>query len=132
MEERQKKQLGDHLPLLVFIILYFIFQSFDWMEATKFIGAAFFGIITFFGMAAKFREEHKEEIDTPKLNFYIGLLTLLFIAIFLHGFLHWNRMLSYNLRFAFFFVLILFYFIALFGAMRKLSLYKQMLTTRKK
>ncbi len=131
MEERQRKQLIEMLPVWGFVLFYFIFQTIDWMEVTRFIWASLIGVMIFFVMAAKFREEYGDKIQTPKLNFFTALLTILFVLIFASGFLHWNRLVSYNLRNVLLFVSILVYFIILFRSIRVLKDYKTMVENKK-
>ena len=114
------------LPVLTFIGSYFLFHLFDWMEATQFILAVLVSLLTYFMMVADFKAEYKEKMDLSKLNFFTGLLTILFIMIFLHGFLHWYRMIAFNHRMILLFALLLIYITILFRAIRTLTLLKSM------
>ena len=114
------------LPVWTFIITYFVLHLFDWMEATQFVIAVFISLLTLFVMIADFKEENKDKLQFTKLNLYVGVLTFLFIVIFLSGFLHWNRMIDISYRMAILFSLILIYFIILFRAIRVLAYYKSM------
>lgn len=128
MEKEQKKKLMDNLPLLVFIIIYFLLHLLtDWMEVTQFIIATFLSVLTFGLMVHDYKDEHKDKKHTHnKLNFFVGLLSIIFVIIFLSGFLHWNRMVSLSYRMGSLFFLLLLYFVLLFRAMRTLSSIRMM------
>ena len=127
MDEKQKKKLLELLPVLAFIAAYFTMQLFDWMQVTQVIVAMLISLLTFFFMAADLKEEGDNPERFKTLNFYIGLLSFLFVIFFLHGFLHWNRMIPNNYRMGIMFLLILVYLIALFRAIRILAYTKEMM-----
>ncbi|HGY54535.1 MAG TPA: hypothetical protein ENK44_02420 [Caldithrix abyssi] len=124
MEQQQKQKLIEMAPILVFIAVFFITNFFDWMDVSKFIWAMLAGTATFFVMAADFKEGLKEKKNLKDLDVYVAVLTGLFILFFLHGFLHWYRVLSIFLRNGLMFVLLLIYFIVMFRAIRVLAQYK--------
>ena len=124
MDKQQNNKLMDMLPVLTFIISFFIFELFDWMAATKFILAVLISVVTFFIMVSDFKEEYKNPEQLKKLNYFVGLLTFLFVLIFLNGFLHWNRMIPIYQRMGILLGLVLIYFIILFRAVRLLANYK--------
>jgi len=120
------------LPALVFIGSYFIFHLFDWSEATQTIFAVFFSLLTFFFLTADLKTEHKDKkINFQKLNFFTGLLSLLFLIIFFQGFLHWRSMISLGYRMAVQYGLLLIYFIVLFRAMHVFLQLKTMAENKK-
>ena len=83
-------------------------------------------------MAADFKEGLQEKKNLKDLNFYVGLLTGMFILFFLHAFLHWYRILSIFMRNGLMFLLLLIYFIIMFRAIRILSQYKTMFNQSKR
>lgn len=121
MEDRQKQKLFEMAPVLAFILIYFVVQMFDWMKVTQFIIAMFISLVSYFVMVTDLKEKVEETSAFKNLSFYIGMLTLIFILFFLHGFLHWNRMVSMTLRNGALFVLLFIYFFILFRAIRKLA-----------
>ena len=127
MDKKQENKVFQMLPVLVFIGSYFIFHLFDWTEATQTILAVFVCLFSFFFLAADLKIEHKDKkIDFSKINFYSGILTLIFLLIFLQGFLHWRGMVSLGYRMLVQYGLLLIYFIFLFRAMNVLMQLKSM------
>lgn len=133
MDKKQENKLFQMLPVLVFIGSYFIFHLFDWSETTQTILAVFLCLLSFFFLAADLKIEHKDKgINFQKLNFYSGVLTLIFLLIFLQGFLHWRGMISLTYRMLVQYGLLLVYFIFLFRAMNVLMQFKMMAESKKK
>lgn len=125
------KNLMEILPVLTFIGSYFLFHLFDWMEATQFILATMVSLGTYFVMVSDFKVKNKDtDADFKGLNFYVGLLTLLALIIFLHGFLHWYRMVSFTLRMSVLFGLLLAYMVVLFRALRIFNDLKNMIAQK--
>ena len=60
MEAQQKAKLYDILPVITFIVSYFILHLFDWMEATQLLIAALIGSLTMFAMISEFKDENKD------------------------------------------------------------------------
>jgi len=134
METTQQNKLFEMAPILVFIIAYFIFHLFSWSEATQTILAVFFSLLSFFVLASDFKSELKDKkikLDVNKLNYFSGLLTVIFLLLFAQGFLHWKSLLPLGYRMAIQYLLLLIYFIAAFRAMRVLISYKRMAETKK-
>ncbi|GEM_PF-1831276 len=125
MYSDQKEKIMDSLPILAFVVSYFFFHVFHWMEATQVIWAALVGLLTYLALATDFKMDHKN-LNFKRLNFYSGLLTALFIIMFLQGFVHWKRMLPLGWRMGILFLLVLIYFIFLLRAMRVLSYFRLM------
>ena len=132
MEQKQKQKLIEMAPILIFIGIFFITNMLDWMDVTKFVWAMFAGTLTFYVMAADFKEGLQEKKNLKDLNFYVGLLTGMFILFFLHAFLHWYRILSIFMRNGLMFLLLLVYFVIMFRAIRILSQYKTMFNQPKR
>lgn len=118
MDTHQKEKLFQMIPILAFVGGYFFFHLFDWMEVSQVIGATWVSTLSFLFLAADLKMEHKGKAQFGKLNFYSGLLTLIAILIFLHGFLHWNRLLSRGYRVGTLITLLVFFFFAIFRGMR--------------
>ena len=132
MEKKQENKLYQMLPVLVYIGSYFIFHLFDWTEATQTILAVLFSLFSFFFIAADVKMEHKDKkINFQKVNFFNGLLSFIFLLIFLQGFLHWRSMISLGYRMTIQYVLLLIYFIFLFRAMNVLLQLKKMAENKK-
>lgn len=124
MEAEQKAKLYDSLPIISFIISYFILHLFDWMEATQLLIASIIGGFTMFAMISECKDENKDKIrksDIKNLNFYVGVLSFLIILFLVNGIMHWNRMIDYDYRMGILFFLVLVYLIILFRAVRILS-----------
>jgi len=126
MEQQQKQKLIEMAPVLAFIAVFFITNLFDWMEVTKFVWAMLAGTLTFFVMAADFKESLQEKKNLKDLNLYVAVLTGMSVLFFIHGFLHWHRLSSIFMRNGLMFVLLLVYFIVMFRAIRILTRYKSM------
>ena len=63
MEAEQKAKLYDSLPVITFIISYFILHLFDWMEATQLLIAAIVGSLTMFAMISECKDENKNTLS---------------------------------------------------------------------
>jgi Kef-type K+ transport system membrane component KefB len=124
MEPNQKKKLYDMLPVITFIASYFIFQLFDWMDATQFLFAMLVSILTYAALVSDFKEEVKDKKKHKQLNFYIGILTLLFIVMIGIAIIHWSRWIPSTYRMAIMFLEILVFFVVMFRAIRVLSDFK--------
>jgi len=116
--------LDDLLPLLTLFISFFIFHQFNWTEATNLILAVLVSMITFGLMIGNFYMDHPR-MNLRKLYIWIAVLCVLFILIYFHGYLHWNRMVSIEIRMTIFFVLTVLYVIALFRAIHVLRNLKE-------
>jgi hypothetical protein len=124
MEAQQKAKFYEMLPVITFIISYFILHLFDWMEATQLLISAIIGGLTMFAMISEFKDEYKDKlrkVDLKSLNFYVGLLSIFIIILLINGILHWNRMIDYSYRMGLLFILMLIYLIILFRMIRVLS-----------
>jgi len=126
MEPNQRKKLYDMLPVITFIITYFFLHLFDWMEATQFLIAILVSNLTYFAMVSEYKEEVKDKTKHKKLNYYVGLLSLMFILILVNGIIHWNRLIHINYRMGLLFALVLVFFIILFRAIRVLADFKEL------
>jgi len=126
MEPNQRKKLYDMLPVITFIITYFFLHLFDWMEATQFLIAILVSNLTYFAMVSEYKEEVKDKTKHRKLNYYVGLLSLMFILILVNGIIHWNRLIHINYRMGLLFALVLVFFIILFRAIRVLADFKEL------
>ena len=62
MEAKQKAKLYDSLPIITFIVSYFLLHLFDWMEATQLLIAAIIGSLTMFAMISECKDEYKDKI----------------------------------------------------------------------
>lgn len=124
MEQNQRTKLYNMLPLVTFIISYFVFHLFDWMEATQLLWAALISILTYGAMVSEFKEEVKNPQQHAKLNFYVGLLSLVFVFLLINAFIHWNRLIAGDYRFALLILLALIFFVVLFRAIRILAEFK--------
>ena len=132
MDKKQKKKLFEMMPVLVFIGSYFILHLFDWSEATITILAVFCSMISILFIVTDFKVENKEKkIDFRNLNFLVAALSLIFILIFLQGFLHWRSVISFGYRMTIMYGLLLVYFITIFRIMSVLSHLKAILNGRK-
>jgi len=131
--ENQKQKFIEFLPIFSYLVVYFLLQSFDWMEATKIILGIVASLLTFFVMSSLTKEDHElsgEQIR--RLNFQIGLLSLLFLLLFASGFLAWYRMVSNLWRNGILFSLLLIYLVVLFRSMRILAEVKENSKLKKK
>ena len=126
MEPNQRKKLYDMLPVITFIITYFLLHLFDWMEATQFLIAILVSNLTYFALVSEYKDEVKDKTKYKKLNYYVGLLSLMFILILVNGIIHWNRLIHINYRMGLLFVLVLVFFIIMFRAIRVLADYKEL------
>ena len=126
MEPNQRKKLYDMLPVITFIITYFLLHLFDWMEATQFLIAILVSNLTYFAMVSEYKDEVKDKTKYKKLNYYVGLLSLMFILILVNGIIHWNRLIHINYRMGLLFVLVLVFFIIMFRAIRVLADFKEL------
>jgi Kef-type K+ transport system membrane component KefB len=124
MEPNQKKKLYDMLPVITFIVSYFIFQLFDWMDATQFLFAMLVSILTYAALVSDFKEEDKDKRKHKRLNFYIGILTLVFFVMIGIAIIHWNRWIPSTYRMVILFLDVLVFFIVMFRAIRVLSEFK--------
>jgi len=112
------------LPVIIFIISYFILHLFDWMEATQLLIAATLGSLTMFAMISEWKEENKDKIrkaDFKNINFYVGVLSILLLLFLINGIMHWNRMVDFAYRMGSLFFLVLIYIIVLFRSIRILA-----------
>ncbi|MGD9488249.1 MAG: hypothetical protein AB7W47_09525 [Calditrichaceae bacterium] len=134
MQEQENKQsLYEFIPILTFVISFFIFEIFDWMVATKFILAVMLSLVAFIIMMLELKQEKRiKPIQAGKLHFYTGLLSFIAILIFFSGFLHWYKMISNFSRTGILLGLVLVYFILLFRSMRFLSFYNRTLESKDK
>ncbi len=124
MEAEQKDKLYHMLPVITFIVSYFILHLFDWMEATQILVAAIVGGLTMFAMIGEWKEENKDKIrktDLKNINFYVGLLSIIILLLLINGIIHWNRMIDYIYRMGVLFLLVLIYVVILFRMIRILS-----------
>jgi len=132
MDKKQKKKLFEMMPVLVFIGSYFILHLFNWSEATMTILAVFCSMISLLFIVTDFKVENKEKkIDFQKLNFLIAVLSIVFILIFLQGFLHWRAVISFGWRMTIMYGLLLVYFIITFRVMNVLSHLKAVINGKK-
>lgn len=111
MDKTQSNKLYQMTPMLAFVVGYFFFHLFDWMEVTQAIGAVWVSLAAFLFLAADLKMEHKGKANFKTLNFYSGLLTLISLIILAQGIIHWNRLLPFSYRMGIFaFLLLLFFF----------------------
>ena len=118
MDKRQKEMLSQMAPVLGFIATMFISEAFSWMTATKIVWSTSVSLLIYFIMIADLKERSKGIVAIKKINFFTGILTLMFILIFAAGFLDWYRVLPQFQRLAIVFFILLIYFVILFRAMR--------------
>lgn len=129
----QKKKLFEFLPILGFLIVYFLVQSFSWMEATKIIIAVIVSFSTFMIMVSLFKEDYElNQAQQRQINFQIGFLTLVMLLMLVSGFLSWYRIVSNFMRIGILFIMLLVYFVVLYRSMRILSQYKNVLKPKQK
>lgn len=129
----QKKKLFEFLPILGFLIVYFLVQSFSWMEATKIIIAVIVSFSTFMIMVSLFKEDYElNQAQQRQINFQIGFLTLVMLLMLVSGFLSWYRIVSNFMRIGTLFIMLLVYFVVLYRSMRILSQYKNVLKPKQK
>jgi hypothetical protein len=112
------------LPVITFIVSYFIFQLFDWMDATQFLFAMLVSILTYTALVSDFKEEDKDKRKHKRLSFYIGILTLVFFVMVGIAIIHWNRWIPSTYRMVLLFLDVLVFFIVMFRAIRVLSEFK--------
>ena len=110
--------LSQMAPVLGFIATMFISEAFSWMTATKIVWSTSVSLLIYFIMIADLKERSKGIVAIKKINFFTGILTLMFILIFAAGFLDWYRVLPQFQRLAIIFFILLIYFVILFRAMR--------------
>jgi hypothetical protein len=118
MDKRQKEMLSQMAPVFGFVAIMFISEAFSWMPATKIVWATLVSLIIYFIMVADLKERSKEILSIKKMNFFSGILTLIFILLFASGFLDWYRVLPQFQRLSIILLILLIYFIVLFRAMR--------------
>jgi len=118
MDYAQKNKLIQMTPTLAFVIGYFFFHLFDWMEVSQVIAATWVSMFSFMFLAADLKMEHKGKANFGKLSFYSGLLTLISVLVFAQGLLHWNRLLTRNYRVGILVILLVIFFFAVFRGMR--------------
>ncbi len=118
MDKRQKEMLNQMAPVFGFIITMFLSEAFSWMPATKIVWSTFVSLVIYFIMVADLKERSKEILSIKNLNFFSGILTLIFILLFASGFLDWYRVLPQFQRLAIILFILLIYFVILFRAMR--------------
>lgn len=132
-ETTQKQKFLEFLPVFIYLVVYFMVQAFDWMEATKIMIGVAASLITFLVMTSLVKEDHDiSGVQIKRLNFQIGLLSLFFLLLFLSSFLAWYRMVSNLLRSGILFFILLIYLVVLFRSMRILSEIKQISEKKKK
>ena len=131
MEEKGEK-LKSYFPITIFIALTFLLQVFEISKATNLIISVSVSLISFSVMSAMLREKYGELPIFKPLQKRIGLLSLVFLLILVNGFLHWNQIFHINIRWTFFFLLMLIYFIILFNSVNMLNSIKQMLQKKDK
>jgi hypothetical protein len=123
-----KKDIGNWLPILTFIISYFLFHLVDWVEATQFLLASIVATATYMLMVYDLKSEHKgKKWNYKPLNYFNGLLTVFTILIFAQSFVHWYRMISAFARTALLYGLIVIYIAILFRAIRVYAYHKMQL-----
>ncbi len=118
MDKTQSDKLYQMAPILAFVVGYFFFHLFDWMEASQVIGAVWISLAAFLFLATDLKMEHKGKANFKTLNFYSGLLTLISIVILAQGVIHWNRLLPLIYRMGIFALLLILFFFSLFRGMR--------------
>ncbi len=118
MDKRQKEMLSQMAPVFGFIVTMFISEAFSWMPATKTLWATAVSLLIYFIMVADLRERSKGIVSIKKMNFFSGILSIMFILIFASAFLDWNRVLPQFQRLAIIYLILLIYFVILFRAMR--------------
>lgn len=119
-----EETLKTYTPVIIFIISTFFLEQFGLSKATNLIISVFLSLASFMVKAAILKEKFGEYSDRSKLTFQTGILSLMFIIIFLNGFLHWYKIWHINLRWAIFFILLLIYFILLSRAVHVLKAIK--------
>jgi len=125
LEKNQKLSAADYSPVLTFVISFFIFQLFDWQDATHFVLATFISLATFMIELHLLKEEKNlTRKSIRQTNFYSGLLTLFFLFVFASGFLHWFRLIPISWRTAILLFLVIAYLVVLFRAIRTLHFVK--------
>ncbi len=124
----QKKNMLDWLPIWTFVISYFLFHLFDWMEATQFLLASIVSTATYMLMIYDLKTEHKgKKWNYKPLNFFNGLLSMYTVVLFAQSFIHWHRMIGAFARAALLYSLIVIYIAILFRAIRVYIYHKMQL-----
>jgi len=126
IEEKQEK-LKTYFPVLIFIVLIFLFEAFGIQKSTGLAISVFVSSFIYGIQAAKVREDYGNLPVMKPLNLFLGILSLLFILVIGVTFLHLFKILHINIRWLLFFVVLLIYFIVLFRAVHTLHSIKQTL-----
>ncbi len=122
MSKQSSQQLKNYLPVIVFIVSFFLFEMTDWLQATKFTVALIFSQIAFMVMASLLKENHVVgPADVRRLNFLTGLLTLILIGIIVITWLHWQSIMPYFWRMLLLIVAVVVYFTVQFRGLRVLQ-----------
>jgi len=115
MTEKSEK-VKAYLPVTVFIVLIFLLEAFGLRKATGLVLAVFVSLFILGVMAAGLREKMGDLPELKSVQFYMGLLSFLFLIIIGVAFLHWYQIWHINLRWVLFFSILLIYFVVLFRA----------------
>jgi hypothetical protein len=110
----KSEKVKAYLPVTVFIVLILLFEAFGLKKATGLVLAVFVSLFILGVMAAGLREKVGDLPELKSVQFYIGLLSFLFLIIIGVAFLHWYQIWHVNVRWILFFSILLIYFVVLF------------------
>ena len=123
MSQKNKNEeiLKTYTPVTIFIIATFILRLYEVSEGTNLIISVFLSMISFMVKSAMLKEKFGKYEGRKKIAFQSGLLTIIFIVIFLNGFLHWYKIWHIDVRITIYFILMLIYLVLLFRAVHILK-----------
>ena len=122
LQKRKNEEIfKTYTPVIIFILVTFFLEQFGLEKATNLIVSVFLSMISFMVMTALLKEKYGDYPQRKKLSLQSGLMTIMFIIIFINGFFHWYKIGHINLRWTMFFVLLLIYFILLSRAVHVLK-----------
>jgi type IV secretory pathway VirB6-like protein len=128
MDDRQNKIMKEILPVLFFLGVYFLLQLFEWEETSRYLLAAFSGLMAYLFMVADFNQKFKDEKifgkQQKQLKFYSGLLTLLWGVFLVQTVLHWQKIFAKSWRMAFMYLVLIVFVTVLIRAGRVLQTFK--------
>jgi len=134
MSQKNKNEeiLKTYTPVTIFIIATFFLRLYEVSEGTNLIISVFLSMISFMVKSAMLKEKFGKYEGRKKIAFQSGLLTIVFVVIFLNGFLHWYKIWHIDVRITIYFILMLIYLILLFRAVHILKATRVELENKKK
>ena len=128
----KSEKVKAYLPVSIFIVLIFLLEAFGLTKATGLLISVFISLMILGVMAAGLREKFEDQSKLKPLQFYMGMLTILFGIIFGIAFLHWYQIWHVNLRWVLFFSFLLIFFVVLFRAVHFIYDMRMSITKKKK